>query len=57
MQPLGRQHMGVNQGTEWGEVGGAGADPVGDGGDAELDALEGIGFALAVQRQVLAELG
>src|SRR3954469_13247112 len=47
----------VDQGIERGEVGGAGANPVGDGRDAELDALKAIGLALAVQRQVLAELG
>src|SRR6478609_5225362 len=47
----------VDQGIERGEVGGAGANPVGDGRDAELDVLKGIGLALTVQRQVLAELG
>ena len=57
VQPLGGEHVGVDQGHERGQVGGAGADPVGDGRDAELDALQGIGLALAVQRQVLAELG
>ena len=49
--------MGVDQGRQRRQGGGAGADPVGEGGDAELDALAGVGLALAVQRQVLAELG
>ena len=57
VQPLGGPHMSVDQGIERGEVGGAGADPVGDGGDAELEALKGIGLALAVQWLVLAEFG
>jgi site-specific DNA recombinase len=57
VQPRGGEDMGVDQGHQRRQVGGAGADPVGDGGDAELDPLQGIGLALAVQRQVLAELG
>ncbi len=57
VQPLGGEDVVVGQGHERGQLGGAGPDPVGDGRDAELDALQGIGLALAVQRQVLAELG
>src|SRR3712207_8321641 len=51
VQPFGGQHMVVDQRHERGEGGGAGADPVGGGRDAELDALQGEGLALAVQRQ------
>ncbi len=57
VQPLGGEHVGVDQHHERGQVGGAGADPVGERRDAEFDTLEGIGLALAVQRLVLAELG
>jgi hypothetical protein len=56
VQAFGGEHMGVDQRHQRRERGGAGADPVGDGRDAELDALSGVGLALAVQRQVLAEL-
>jgi hypothetical protein len=57
VQARGGEDMGVDQGHQRRQVGGAGADPVGDGRDAELDTLQGIGLALAVQRLVLAELG
>jgi hypothetical protein len=57
VQPRGGEHMGVDQCHQRRQAGGAGADPVGDGRDAELDALAGVGLAQPVQRQVLAELG
>lgn len=46
-----------DEGVERGEHGGCGADPVGQGGDAQLHPLLGVGLALAVERQVLAVLG
>src|SRR3954454_1171245 len=57
VQPLGGEHMVVDQGHQRRQVGGTRADPVGDGRDAQPDALKGISLTLAVQRQVLAELG
>lgn len=56
VQPRGGEDMGVDQRHHRRQASGAGADPVGNGGDAEFDALAGVGFAEAVQRQVLAEL-
>ena len=56
MQPLGRQDMGPDQGMERRQRRRAGADLVGQGGEAELDALAGVALGLPVQRLVLAEL-
>ena len=56
MQALGRHHVGPDQLGQGREGGGAGADPVGQGGDAQLDALAGVGLALPIERQVLTEL-
>jgi hypothetical protein len=57
MQPLGRHHMQADQLAQWRERRGAGADPVRQGGDVEGDPLAREGLALAVQGQVLTELG
>ena len=57
MDALGREHVGLDQCDQGRQRGRAGANPVGQGGDVQLDALAGERLALAVQRQVLAELG
>ena len=57
MKPLGRQHVRGDQSHQWRQRARAGADPIGECGDAEIDALEGEAFALPVQRLMLAELG
>ena len=57
VQALGGQHMAADQLDQRRQAGGAGADPIGQGRDVELDALAGIALALPVERLVLAELG
>ncbi len=53
MDALGREHVGADQRDPGRQRGGAGADPVGQGGDIQLDALAGERLALPVERQVL----
>ena len=55
MKPLGRQHVRGDQHHQRRQRARAGADPVGERGDTEIDALEGETFALPVQRLMLAE--
>ena len=43
--------------TSGASVARAGADPVGQGRDVEVDAFASVGFALPVERLMLAELG
>ncbi|KAF2174632.1 hypothetical protein K469DRAFT_686407 [Zopfia rhizophila CBS 207.26] len=57
MQAFRRQDMGIDPRHQRRQHGRAGADPVGHGGDAQFNPFAGKGLALAVQRQVLAELG
>jgi hypothetical protein len=47
--------MRLDRGMQRGERDRAGADLVGQGRQAELDALVGVALALAIQRLVLAE--
>lgn len=54
MQAVGRHDMPADQRHQGRR---AGANPVGQGGDAERDPLAAKRLALPVQRQVLAELG
>ncbi len=56
MQPLGRQHMRLDQPIERPQRRRAGADLAGERRDAELDPFPGEAFALPVQRLVLGEL-
>ena len=56
VQAGGRHHMRPDQGVQRRQVRRAGADPVGQGGGVEVDALAGKGLALPVQRQMLSEL-
>ena len=56
MQPLGREDMGLEPQKERLEHGTAGAYLVGQGGQAEGDALPGVALRLPVQRLMLAEL-
>ena len=57
MKPLGRQHVRGDQRHQRRQRARAGADPIGQRGDTEIDALEGEPFALPVQRLMLAEFG
>ena len=57
MQALGREHMGADRLDQRHQGRRRSADPVGQGRHVELDALAGIGRALAGQRQVQAVLG
>ena len=57
MDALGREHVGADRLDQRHQGCRAGADPVGQRRDVELDALAGIGRALAVERQVQAVLG
>ena len=56
MQPFRRQDMGHHQVVQRRQHAGAGADLVGQGRQADLDALAGEALALPVERLVLAEL-
>jgi hypothetical protein len=56
VQALGGEHVAADEVHERHEGGGARADPIGQRRDAQLHPLAGVGFALAVRRQVLAEL-
>ena len=56
MQALGGEDMGLDQRVKGLQNRDAGTDLVGEGRDAEIDALPGIAFALAVQGLVLPEL-
>ena len=53
---LGRHHVCADQRDEWREGCGASPDPVGEGGDIEIDTFAGIGIALSIERLVVAEL-
>jgi hypothetical protein len=55
VKPLGRQHVRGDQHHQRHQGARAGADPVGERGDTEIDALEGETFALPVQRLMIAE--
>ena len=57
MQALGGEHVTAEQFGERSQVRRAGADPVGQGRYAELNAFAGKRFALPVERLVLAKLG
>jgi hypothetical protein len=57
MQPFGRHHMEPDQLGQRRKRRGAGTNPIGQGGDIEFDPLAGEGLALAVQGDVLTELG
>ena len=56
VQPLGGEHMRLDQLVQRRQRGGAGADLIGQRREAELDALAGVALALPVERLVLAEL-
>ena len=56
MQALGRHHVRPDQRHQRRQVGGAGPNPIGQRRSVKLDTLPRKGLALAVQRQVLAEL-
>ena len=56
VQPLGRQDMRPDQRMERRQGRRAGADLVGQGGEAQVDALPGVALGLPVQRLVLPEL-
>ena len=56
MQALGGEHVAAKLGEDRGEGGGARADPVGERRDFDLDPFAGESGALAVQRQMVAEL-
>ena len=57
MHAVGGKHVAADQLAERAQRGGTGADVIGQGRDVEVDALAGIGFALPVERLMLAELG
>jgi hypothetical protein len=57
MQTLGGEDVSVQQFEQRTQGKSAGADMIGHGREAEIDAFEGIAIALAVQRLMLAELG
>ena len=56
MQPLGRQHMRLDQGVQRRQGGRAGAHLVGERRHAQIDAFAPVALALPVQRLVLGEL-
>ena len=56
MQPLGSQHMGLDQRMQRLQRHRAGTHLVGERRDAEIDALAGVALALPVQRLMLPEL-
>ena len=55
MDALGREHMTADQRHQRRQCGGAGANPVGQRGDADIDALARKTFALPVQRLMVTE--
>jgi hypothetical protein len=57
MPPLGRHHMQPDQLGQWRKGGGAGANPVRQGGDIERDPLAREALARTVQGEVLTKLG
>lgn len=56
VEPLGRQDMGLDEGMDRLQHHGADPDLVGEGREAEVDALSGIALGLPVQRLVLPKL-
>jgi hypothetical protein len=56
MKAFGREHMAADFGQDRIEGRGAGADPVGEGRNVEVDPLAGEGVGLTVQRQMVAKL-
>ena len=57
MDALGGEHVAADQLVQRAQRGRAGADPIGQRRDVEVDALAGIALALPVERLVLAVLG
>jgi hypothetical protein len=55
MDPLGGEHVPIEQGDERRQRRGAGPDPVGQSRDAEVEALARKPLALAIERLMLAE--